>query len=64
MSAETIRKLQLRALLEAESALDRAKVSEDLLKYCRSELICRGLDSLKIEADGLSKALSSNPVVI
>ena len=58
---ETIRKLQLRVLLEAESAFDRAKASEDLLKRRRFKLVRKGLDSLEANPDDLSGVLVPKP---
>ena len=60
-SASAKRKRLRDALVEAEACLDRLEYSKALLKNRRSELVCRGLESLKVEPDNSLAILGGAP---
>ena len=49
--------------LEAEERLESVKRLESLLRNRRSLFIRRGLESLKVESDNLSKVLPPDPAI-
>ena len=54
----------MKVLLKAEERLESAEHLKSLFRNRRSLLIRRGLESLKVEPDDLSKAPPLNPIIV